>query len=79
MLEITLFAGGSRRPPYDSVLRRPGERWPDDNSYDRNPPRPEIDRRYDNQYDYDYRPSGNRRGGKYLRDSIIWDILCVQI
>lgn len=65
-----------RRPLIPAPYRQP-ERWPDD--YYR-PRRPEIDRRYDSHsYDYGNRPNTKRRGGKYLSDTIIWDVLCVKL
>nr|XP_023022915.1 uncharacterized protein LOC111511130 isoform X1 [Leptinotarsa decemlineata] len=57
---------GHRRPANDygpSVLRRPGDRWSDDDRYDRRRPSYDYDRRKPHfPYDRDYPSSGNRRG-----------------
>lgn len=71
------YGSGGRRPAYDDrrpVLRPPGDRWPEDEfSYGGNRrPRP-------GSFDDGYRPSGNRRGGKYLPPNVIWDVICLQL
>lgn len=71
-------SGAYDRRPTDIArpLRPPGERWDYGTQPTRPRPLPPIDQRPlpDGERNYEY---GNRRGGKYLPQTFIWDVLCL--